>query len=170
MIIPNKLVEVFKNTAVDLKGVAKRVFMANVVNAYGRGAQTEAEKVLGWCRTTIRKGQCEVKSKINCIDNFCARGRKKAEEKNPKLLEHIRQVVDNEIQADPAMNSERVYIRMTANAVRKQLKKRFEYTDDELPARITVSRKLNQMGYFLKKVRKTIPKKRSLKQTKYSKI
>jgi len=63
-----------------------------------------------------------------------------------------------------------LYIKITANAVRKELKKSFKYTDEELPARITISRKLNQMGYSLKKVRKTIPKKRFLRQIKYSKI
>ena len=68
------------------------------------------------------------------------------------------------------MNSERVYIRMTANAVRDQLKERFNYREDELPVRFTISRKLNQIGYSLKKVRKTIPKKRSPKQMQYLKI
>ena len=63
-----------------------------------------------------------MKSGIVCIDNFKGRGRKKAEEKNPKLLEQIRQIVENESQADPAMNSERMYIKMTANAVREELK------------------------------------------------
>ena len=46
-------------------------------------------------------------------------------EKNPKLLEQIRQIVENESQADPAMNSERMYIRMTVNAVREELKTHF---------------------------------------------
>ena len=68
--------------------------------------------------------------------------------------------MENESQADPAMNSERMYIRMTANAVREELKKRFGYAEDELPVRFTISCKLNEMGYNLKKVRKTIPKKR----------
>jgi len=85
-------------------------------------------------------------------------------------LEQIKEIVENESQADPKMNSERVYIRMTANAVREELKKRYDYTDNDLPVRFTISRKLNEMGYSLKKVRKTIPKKRFHKQMKYSKI
>jgi len=105
MVVPNNLIEVFKRSASNLKGAAKRIFMANIVNAHGYGAQTEAEKKLGWCRVTIRKGQHEVRSGVKCIDNFSGRGRKKAEEKNPKLLNHIKQIVDGETQADPAMNS-----------------------------------------------------------------
>ena len=112
----------------------------------------------------------ELKSGIECADNFQGRGRKKAEEKNPKLLEQIKQIVDSEAQADPAMNSERMYIKITANSVREQLKKLFNYKEEELPVRYTISCKLNQMGYSLKKVRKTIPKKRSPKQMKSLKI
>ena len=160
MLFPENVVKVYKKTACNLKGSAKRIFMAEVVKAYGLGAQREAEARLKWCRNTIKKGSHEMKSGIICIDNFQGRGRKKAEEKNPKLLEQIKQIVENESQADPAMNSERMYIRMTANAVREELKKRFGYAEDELPVRFTISCKLNEMGYNLKKVRKTIPKKR----------
>jgi hypothetical protein len=160
MLFPESVVEVYKKTACNLKGAAKRIFMAEVVKAYGLGAQREAEVRLKWCRNTIKKGSHEMKSGIVCVDNFQGRGRKKAEEKKPKLLEQIKQIVENESQADPAMNSERMYIRMTANAVREELKKRFGYAEDELPVRFTISCKLNEMGYNLKKVRKTIPKKR----------
>ena len=160
MLFPNNVVEVYKKTVGELKGATKRIFMAGVVEAYGYGAQREAEARLNWCRNTIKKGSHEMKSGIVCIDNFQGRGRKKAEEKNPKLLEQIKRIVENESQADPAMNSERMYIRMTANAVREELKKRFGYEEDELPVRFTISCKLNEMGYNLKKVRKTIPKKR----------
>ena len=169
-IISENLIEVLRKTANNLKGSTKRAFMGEVVSSYSYGAQSEAERVLGWCRSTIRKGLHEIKSGIICVDNFHARGRKKAEEKNPNLLDHIRQIVENESQADPGMNSERVYIRMTANAVREELKKRFKYTEEELPVRFTISRKLNQMGYSLKKVRKTIPQKRFQKRMKYLKI
>ena len=81
-IIPTNLIEIFKKTARDLKGSAKRIFIGGVVDTYGYGAQTESEKILGWCRTTIRKGQHELKSGIECVDNFQGRGRKKAEVKN----------------------------------------------------------------------------------------
>jgi len=169
-IIPDNLIGILKKTADNLKGSAKRVFMGEVVSTYGYGAQLEAEAVLGWSRVTIRKGVHELKSGIECIDNFQGRGRKKAEEKNPKLLDQIKQIVEGETQADPAMNSERMYIKITANSVREQLKKLYNYKEEELPVRYTISCKLNQMGYSLKKVRKTIPKKRSPKQMKYLKI
>jgi hypothetical protein len=72
--------------------------------------------------------------------------------------------VEPDAQADPAMNSDRLYIKFTANEVRKQLQKRFNYTDSEIPSRITISRKLNENGWHLKKVRKTIPQKKFQKQ------
>ena len=82
MLFPENVVKVYKKTACNLKGSAKRIFMAEVVKAYGLGAQREAEARLKWCRNTIKKGSHEMKSGIICIDNFQGRGRKKAEEKN----------------------------------------------------------------------------------------
>jgi len=68
------------------------------------------------------------------------------------------------------MNSNRLYIKMTANQVRNQLRERFNYSDSILPSRITINRKLNENGWHLKKVRKTIPKKKFQKQMLFSKI
>jgi hypothetical protein len=160
MNITTKIVKILKSAADKLSGTKKRMFMAETVNELGYGAQSACEKQLGWCRNTIRKGQKETKASVICIDNFQGRGRKKAEEINPRLLADIKSIVEPDAQADPAMNSDRLYIKFTANEVRKQLKKRFGYEGSSLPSRITISRKLNQNGWHLKKVRKTIPKKK----------
>ena len=53
-IIPDNLIGIFKKTADNLKGSAKRVFMGEVVSTYGYGAQLEAEAVLALlCHTSI---------------------------------------------------------------------------------------------------------------------
>jgi len=67
-------------------------------------------------------------------------------------------------------NSDRIYIKFTANAVRKHLKERFNYTDDVLPSRSAISRKLNENKWHLKKVRKTIPKKKYQRLMQYLKV
>src|SRR5438105_5054168 len=46
-------------TAKDLKGSARRRFMARTVQALGEGGQRLAERELGWNRQTIRKGTQE---------------------------------------------------------------------------------------------------------------
>jgi hypothetical protein len=44
------------NTAKELKGSARRMFMARMVQALGEGGQRLAERELNWNRGTIRKG------------------------------------------------------------------------------------------------------------------
>lgn len=170
MNIAHNLVNIFKSGANKLKGSEKRQFMADVANELGFGGQRACEEQLGWCRNTIRKGQHEIKSSVTCIDYYAGRGRKKAEEKNPNLLLDIKAIVEPDSQADPAMNSDRIYIKFTANAVREHLKERFNYTDDVLPSRSAISRKLNENKWHLKKVRKTIPKKKYQRLMQYLKV
>jgi hypothetical protein len=170
MIITHNLVKIFKSGANKLNGSKKRQFMADVANELGFGGQRACEEQLGWCRNTIRKGQHEIKSSVTCIDYYAGRGRKKAEEKNPNLLSDIKEIVEPDSQADPAMNSDRIYIKFTANGVLQQLGERFNYTNEVLPSRSTISRKLNENKWHLKKVRKIIPKKKYQKLMQYLKV
>ena len=164
MQIEPEIAKVLIEAAKSFKGASKRKFMAKVVNCLGRGGQRAAEKHMKWCRNTIIKGQHELRTNITCADNYKARGNKKAEERHPKLLEHIEAIVSPNSQADPSMNSERLYLKITASSVREELKKRYGYDESELPVTRTISNKLNEMGYSLQKVRKTIPLKKFQKQ------
>lgn len=53
-----------KQTATQLKGAAKRKFIASTVQGLGLGGQRLAESELGWNRGTIRKGMKELTSGI----------------------------------------------------------------------------------------------------------
>jgi hypothetical protein len=153
------------DTAESLTGSARRLFMARVVEQLGPGGQRRAERELGWCRVTIRKGQHELASGFTCVDAFTARGRKRAEEHLPHLLEDIRAIVDSQSQADPQFRTTRLYTRLSAAEVRRQLIAQQGYTDAELPTEETIRTKLNALGYSLKTVAKTQPQKRSPKLT-----
>jgi hypothetical protein len=72
---------VFIETAQILKNSDRRIFMARVVKALGKGGQRLAESELNWNRDVIRKGKHELESGIRCIDNFSGRGRKPIEER-----------------------------------------------------------------------------------------
>jgi hypothetical protein len=52
-------------TAKDLKGSARRLFMARTVKVLGKDGQRKAERELGWDRQTIRKGMRELESGIS---------------------------------------------------------------------------------------------------------
>jgi len=112
---------------------------------------------------TIRKGTHELDSGISCVDAFALRGRKRAEERLPRLLADIRALVDSQSQADPQFRSTRLYTRLSAAEVRRQLIAQKGYTDAELPTAETIGAKLTALGYSPKKVAKTQPQKKSLK-------
>ena len=151
------------NTAKELRGSARRMFMARTVQALGEGGQRLAERELGWNRVTIRKGKHEVESGMMCLDGFRLRGRKHSEDHLPNLLTDITAIVDGQSQADPQFRTTRLYTRLTATEVRRQLMAQKDYTDAELPTAETIGTKLNQLGYYPKKVAKSQPQKNSLK-------
>ncbi len=151
------------NTAKDLKGSVRRMFMARTVQALGEGGQRLAERELGWNRGTIRKGMHEVERGIMCEDAFSLRGRKRSEAHLPNLLSDITAIVDGQSQADPQLRTARLYTRLTAAEVRRQLLGKFGYTDEELPTAETIATKLNDLGYYPKKVAKSQPQKNSRK-------
>jgi transposase len=153
------------STAKDLKGHALRMFMARTVQALGAGGQRRAERELGWNRGTIRKGMHELESGIACLDAYAARGRKRSEEHLPNLLSDVKAVVDGQSQADPQFRTNRLYTRLTAAEIRHQLIVQKGYTDEQLPTEETIRTKLNELGYSLKKVAKTQPKKKLRKPT-----
>ncbi len=143
-----------------LKGSARRIFKAQVVKALGKGGQRRAEIELGWHRRAIRKGMHELESGFQCYDNFSARGRKAAEEHLPNLLNDIKAIAEAESQTDPTFKTTRLYIRLSAAEVRKQLIKQKDYSDEELPCEDTIRTKLNELGYHPKKVKKSQPLKK----------
>ena len=151
------------NTAKDLKGSVRRMFMARTVQALGEGGQRLAERELGWNRGTIRKGMHEAKRGMVCVDAFSSRGRKRSEDHLPNVLSDITAIADSQSQADPQFRTTRVYTRLTAAEVRRQLIIQKGYTDEELPTSETIATKLNQLGYYPKSVAKSQPQKNSRK-------
>lgn len=148
-------------TAQSLKGCARRRFMARTVRELGRGGQTQAARELHWSRMTIRKGLRELDSGLHCVDAFNSRGRKPAEVHLPHLLTDLQALVDSQSQTDPQFRTQRLYTRLTAAEVRRQLIAQKGYSDAELPTAETIGAKLNALGYYPKKVAKTQPQKKS---------
>jgi len=155
-------------TARTLKGSARRVFMARAVRDLGEGGQRRAERELGWSRVLVRKGRHELDSGITCVDGFALRARKKAEEHLPQLLTDIVTIVDSQSQTDPQFRTRRLYTRLTAGEVRRQLIAQHGYTSEELPCERTIATKLNRLGYTLTKVAKSQPQKKSPRPTRSS--
>ena len=160
-----EIIPVLIATAKTLKAGQRRLFMARAVGAMGRGGQRWAEMHLGWCRDTIRKGMHELRTGMTCVDAFHCRRRKPAEEHLPRLLEDIRAIADAHSQADPKFQTDRLFTRISAAEVRRQLIQKKGYTDAELPTQQTINKELNMLGYRLTKVAKCRPQKKSPRPT-----
>jgi hypothetical protein len=165
MDLTDSLKALFVETAKSPKGSACRLFMARTVKQLGSGGQRRAERELGWNRETIRKGMHELERGVICLDNFAARGRKPSEEHLPNLLTDIAAIVDRQSQTDPQFRTNRLYTRLDAAEVRRQLIAQKGYSDAQLPTERTIAAKLTALGYYPSKVAKTQPQKRFLKPT-----
>lgn len=146
-------------TTQQLKGSERRLFMARTVRLLGVQGQRLSERELGWNRGTIRKGMHELRTGITCLDAFSARGRKRSEQHLPRLLTDIRALVDGQCQTDPTFQTQRLYTRLTAAAVRRQLITQKGHGDAKLPSVETIRCKMHDLGYHLRKVQKCKPKK-----------
>ena len=154
-----------REAARALGGGERRRFLARTVQELGPGGQRRAERELGWSRVTIRKGQRELASGFACVDAFALRGRKRAEAHLPNLLADLEAVGGGQRQADPTCRTTRLYTRLTAAEVRRQLIAQHGYTDAALPCVQTIGAKLNALGYHPQTVAKTQPQKSSRKPT-----
>jgi len=156
--------KVLQTAVAALQGPARRIFIASVVTQMGRGGQRRAETELGWNRWVIRKGLHELRAGIVCVDAFKARGRKGWEERHPGLEKDLRQIAEAASQTDPTLRTTRLYRRLTAAEVRRQLLEEKGYRPEQVPSERTLRRQLTALGYYPRQVAKSKPV-RKIKET-----
>lgn len=159
--------ETIKSAARKLTGFLRRQFQAEVALQYCEGSARRAEQTFGWGRESVQKGLNEARTGQRCLECFSERGRHKSEEQQPELVERIRALVEPTTQADPKFQSSLAFTRVTAKAVHAELVK-LAAPGEHVPAERTVYSILNRLGYRLRSVRKTVPKKKSPKRTRSS--
>lgn len=155
------LIAVIRTAARALTGYRRRAFQAEMAERYCRSQPRQAERVFGWGRAAVTTGLGERRTGIRCVDNVTARGRHRTEDEYPDLAARIRAVVEPQAQADPTFRTPLGYTRVTAAAVRRHLAAAGAGADVPLPAERTVHTILNRLGYRLRRVRKTVPRKKS---------
>jgi hypothetical protein len=104
-----------------LTGFRRRAFIAEVAAAVCDGNPRQAERRFGWGRDTVAKGLHEARRGMRCLDNFAARGRRRGEDKDPRLAADIRAIVEPPTSADPELKSARRYTNLSAAEVRDAL-------------------------------------------------
>jgi hypothetical protein len=143
-----------------LTGYQRRLFMAEVATQLCAANARQAEVRFGWGRETVAKGLHEMRSGIQCLENFTARSRRRSEEMNPQLAADIRVIVEPHTQADPELKSSRRYANLSAEEVRDALIAK-GHDAKKLPSIRTLRDILNRMNYRLKRIRKGKPLKKT---------
>jgi len=152
-------IETIKYAARLLSGAKRRVFKAQAVLNHCAGNLNHAKTVFGWGKDTIQRGLLE-KEQGQPIADRPGRGRKSISERLPTLQADIRSLVDPNTCTHPTFENTFRYTRMTARAVLEALAQEKGYDKGVLPAESTMRDLLNKMGYRLRRVQKTKPKKK----------
>jgi hypothetical protein len=142
-----------------LTGFRRRAFIAEVTQELCGGSPRQAERRFGWGRETVTKGLHEAERGMRCLDNFAARGRRRSEDKDPRLAADIRAIVEPHAYADPELKSARRYTNLSAVEVRDALIAK-GHSPERLPSERTMRDILNRMNYRLKRIRKGKPLKK----------
>ena len=159
--------EVVRIATKELRGSALRRFMAEIVRKLGRGGQRTAAREFGWSRDTIRKGEHELATGIECVDGRCGK-RAGIDERLPNLKADIKDVVGCWSQTDPRFRTTQRYSRLSVPEVAKRLVRDKGYEDRQLPSNETIRKLMHELGFRPRKVRKAKPKKKSRKPTRSS--
>ena len=152
-----------KLAAKRLTGAARREFQATVTLDHCHSSPRFARTLFGWKPESILKGLAELEGNVIIADRPRT-GRRKYTEILPNLESDIRSLVDPNTQTHPTFENTFRYTRMTAQAVLEALVREKGYREKELPALSTMRELLGKMGYRLRRVQKTKPKKRFPKQ------
>lgn len=143
-----------------LKGHQRRLFQAQVCLSLCDGNPRQAERRFGWGRKNVSTGIHEYQSGIRCLENFVAKGRRRAEERNPQLAQDIRALVEPHSYTDPELKSSRRYSNLSASEVREALLAK-GYREENLPKERTMRDILNRMNFRLKRIQKGKPLKKT---------
>jgi hypothetical protein len=146
----------------------RRSAMGDVTMSLLEGKPRVAEDVFGWGRAAVELGINEFRSKIVCVNDLSKRKKPRVEEKNPKLLADIVEIMTPYSQAEPSLRTTFSYTDLTAKAVYGFLLEK-GWSEEELPTERTISNILNRQEYRLRTVAKAKVQKKRRTRTRSSK-
>lgn len=144
---------------------SRRQAMAEVTMILLDGKPRVAEDAFGWNRVTVSLGMDELRTGIICHNDLSQRRKPKTEEKYPKLLVDIQELMEPECHADPHLRTTLAYTDKTAASVREALVAK-GWSQEIVPSVRTMSDILMRLGYRLRSVAKTKVQKKQNGLTK----
>ena len=145
----------------------RRSAMGDVTMTLLDGKPRVAEDVFGWGRATVELGMNEFRTKILCANDISTRHKPKTEDKDPRLLADIVEIMDPHSQAEPRLRTTLLYTNMTAKTVYNALVQK-GWPEEALPTVRTISNLLDRHNYRLRTVTKTKVQKKTPTQTSSS--
>jgi hypothetical protein len=142
----------------------RRSAIGDVIISLLDGKSRVAEDVFGWSRITSELGINEFRTKILCVNDLSNRRKPKAENKEPKLLADIVEIMEPHSQSESRLRTTLLYTNMTAKAVYKALLLK-GWSEESLPTLQTISNILNRHGYRLRTVENTKVQKKPPRRT-----
>jgi len=146
----------------------RRQAMGDVTLSLLDGKHRVAEDVFGWNRATVALGMNEFRTRISCVSDLSTRHKPKTEEKDPRLLAVIREIMDPHSQAEPRLRTTLLYTNLTVRAVYDALLQK-GWSKATLPTVRTISNLLARHDYRLRTVVKTKVQKKRRTPTQSSK-
>jgi len=134
-----------------------RLFKGKITIKYYEGKTRKAKKYMGWSIKSVQRWLDEIRTGEKYKDKRSERKSRILREDVGGRRESILRIIDPKTQADPAVKTKKLYLKISARAVRDELIKRGE----EAPSERSMWRILNRMWYTLKAVKKASPLKKN---------
>ena len=158
--VSSELADMISRLVALIPWPSRRQAMGDVTVTILDGKPRVAEDEFGWSRSAVTLGINEFLCGIACVNDLSERHKPKSEEKNPKLLDDIRKIMEPSSQAEPRLRTTLIYTNMTAQSVYDALVAE-GWSRESLPTVRTISNILNRHEYRLRTVAKTkVQKKR----------
>ena len=139
----------------------RRAFVAEIALKYCDGSSRKTESIFGWGRDMVAMGLGEKRTGILCISAQSSfSGNLRWEDRHPDAAKVLCELAEVHAQQDSSFTTEIAFTRLTAEEALKQLQAS-GFTKDQLPANGTMAKILNRLGYRLRPVEKTKPKKKN---------
>ena len=163
MIIAEKIEKEHKNEIKIIKNEKNRITRMKMIGSL-------VMDINGNCISAVsRKLSCSrgfVKNCFEFVANGCEkqlslefRGIKRLTYKYPELEKDIEKIIENSLSVDPRFKKEEQYVNLSIKTIKKKLIETGKYQETSF-SESSLNNIVNQMGYNLKKVKKTKPLKK----------
>lgn len=167
MSIAEKIEKGYKNQIEMIKSETdykrKQKLVGALVGDLGPNSMNAVARTIGSCWRYVKKCNQLFIDNIEVEKKEETRGRKKLTQNYPDLINDIENIISTYLSIKTELKDETQYVKLSIKEIKQQLIKTGKYTDSSF-SDSSLNNIVNQIGYKLKKVKKTKPLKK-IKET-----